>query len=450
MVSSAGPESLSRVGGGWIPGPILRRFDPSGSGSSVRTEIQAGTVTFMAMAYITVVNPAILSEAGMDFGAVFVATCLAAALGSILMGWLANYPVSLAPGMGQNAFFVYGIVLVSGHDWRTALGAVFLSGVIFVGLSVLPVREWLINAIPRGLKLGISAGVGLFIGFIALRNAGVVVPHEATLVALADVSAPGPLLALLGFAAIVALSARGVRGAVLLGMLGATAAGWALGAANFEGVMAVPPDPSPVFLQLDIAGAFQWSMLTTILALLLVDLFDTAGTLVGVATRAGLTDAEGRLPRLRRALLADSGATVAGALLGTSSTTSYVESGAGVEAGGRTGLAAVVTGLLFLVCLFLAPLAQSVPPFATAAALLFVACLMVRGLADLDWGDYTESVPAAVTALAMPLVFSISDGIGIGFIACALIKLASGKARECPSAVYAVAAIFALKFALLG
>ncbi|MCE2390248.1 MAG: NCS2 family permease [Proteobacteria bacterium] len=404
----------------------------------------------MAMAYITVVNPAILSEAGMDFGAVFVATCLAAALGSILMGWLANYPVSLAPGMGQNAFFVYGIVLVSGHDWRTALGAVFLSGVIFVGLSVLPVREWLINAIPRGLKLGISAGVGLFIGFIALRNAGVVVPHEATLVALADVSAPGPLLALLGFAAIVALSARGVRGAVLLGMLGATAAGWALGAANFEGVLAVPPDPSPVFLQLDIAGAFQWSMLTTILALLLVDLFDTAGTLVGVATRAGLTDAEGRLPRLRRALLADSGATVAGALLGTSSTTSYVESGAGVEAGGRTGLAAVVTGLLFLVCLFLAPLAQSVPPFATAAALLFVACLMVRGLADLDWGDYTESVPAAVTALAMPLVFSISDGIGIGFIACALIKLASGKARECPSAVYAVAAIFALKFALLG
>lgn len=428
---------------------ILDRFQLQEQGSSVRTEIQAGTATFMAMAYIAVVNPSILAQAGMDFDAVFVVTCLAAALGSIAMGALANYPVALAPGMGQNAFFTFGIVLGAGHAWQTALGAVFISGILFIVLSVLPVREWLINAIPRSLKLGIAAGVGLFLGFIALQNAGLVVDNPATLVGVGDLASAGPALALLGFVLIVALSARGIPGAVLIGMLTVTVIGWLSGVAEFRGLVSLPPDPSPVLLQLDIVAALQWSMVTVILTLLLVDVFDTMGTLVGVAARSGLMRPDGTLPRLRGALLADSGATAAGALLGTSSTTSYIESGAGVAAGGRTGLTAITVGLLFLACLFFAPLAQSVPPFATAAALLFVACIMARGLAEVDWDDVTEYGPAALTALAMPLVFSIADGIGIGFIGYALVKLLSGRPGECPLAVYLVALIFVAKFVFL-
>ena len=428
---------------------MLDRFRLAEAGTDVRTEAQAGLATFMAMAYIVVVNPAILSDAGMDAGAVFVATCLAAAVGTALMGLLANYPVALAPGMGQNAFFTYAIVLGSGHPWQTALGAVFVSGLIFVLLSVLPVREWLINAIPRSLKFGIAAGVGLFIGFIALKNAGIVVDDPATLVSLGNLASAGPALALAGFVLIVALSARAVTGAVLFGILAVTVVGWLVGAAEFGGLVSLPPDPRPVLGQLDVGAALQWSMVTVIITLLLVDVFDTAGTLVGVATRSGLMTPEGHLPRLRSALLADSGATTLGALLGTSSTTSYIESGAGVAAGGRTGLTAVVTALLFLACLFFAPLAGSVPAFATASALLFVATIMTRALADVDWEDYTEYAPAVVTALAMPLAFSIADGIGLGFIAYALGKLVAGRPAECPLAVYLVAAIFAIKFALL-
>ncbi|MEE4298845.1 MAG: NCS2 family permease [Pseudomonadales bacterium] len=428
---------------------MLDRFGLAEARSDVRTEVQAGVATFMAMAYIVVVNPAILADAGMDGGAVFVATCLAAAIGSVLMGLLANYPVALAPGMGQNAFFTYGIVIGTGQPWQTALGAVFVSGVIFVALSVLPVREWLINAIPRSLKYGIAAGVGLFIGFIALKNAGIVVDDTATLVAFGELAAAGPLLAIAGFVLIVGLSARGVTGAVLFGILAVTVVGWLLGAAEFGGIVSLPPDPRPVLGQLDIGAALQWSMVTVILTLLLVDVFDTAGTLVGVAARSGLMTADGHLPRLRSALLSDSGATLAGAVLGTSSTTSYIESGAGVAAGGRTGLTAVVTGCLFLACLFFAPLAGSVPAFATASALLFVATIMARALADVDWEDYTEYAPAVVTALAMPLSFSIADGIGLGFISYALAKGLAGRPAECPLAVWVVAAIFAAKFLLL-
>lgn len=428
---------------------MFERFGLAEAGTNVRTEVQAGFATFMAMAYIVVVNPAILADAGMDAGAVFVATCIAAALGTLLMGLLANYPVALAPGMGQNAFFTYGIVLGMGHPWQTALGAVFLSGVIFIALSVLPVREWLINAIPRSLKHGIASGVGLFIGFIALKNSGVIVDNPATFVALGDLGTLPPLLAILGFVLIVALSARQIPGAVLLGILGVTVLGWISGAAEFGGVVSLPPDPSPVLGQLDIGAAFQWSMITVIVTLLLVDVFDTAGTLVGVATRSGLMTPEGHLPRLRSALLADSGATAAGAVLGTSSTTSYIESGAGVAAGGRTGLTSVVTAGLFLACLFFAPLAGSVPAFATGAALLFVAALMTRALADVDWEDYTEYAPAVVTALAMPLSFSIADGIGLGFICYAAIKVLSGQAKGCPLAVYVVALIFLGKFVAL-
>lgn len=414
-----------------------------------RREVLAGLTTFLAMAYITVVNPAMLSETGMDFGGVFVATCLAAAFGSILMGLLGNYPVGLAPGMGQNAFFTYAVVLGMGHPWQTALGAVFLSGILFVALSLLPFREWLINAIPRNLKLGISAGIGLFLGIVALSNAGVVVDSPATLVSLGDLTAFEPLMCLVGFVLIAALSQRGVAGAVVIGIIAVSAAGWLLGAVEFKGVVSMPPSPAPVLMQLDIAGAFDISMVTVILTMLLVDVFDTTGTMVGVANRAGLVRPDGSLPRLGKALLADSGATLGGALLGTSSTTSYIESAAGVEAGGRTGVTAIVCGLAFLLCLLFAPLAQSVPAYATAAALLFVACLMARSLADVDWSDHSESAPAVITALAMPLGYSIADGIGLGFISYAGIKLLNGQFKTCPPVVYLVASIFVLKFAFL-
>ena len=424
-------------------------FDLTAHRTSVRAEATAGLTTFLAMAYITVVNPSILAETGMDFGAVFVATCLAAACGSLVMGLYANYPIAQAPGMGQNAFFTFSIVIGMGHSWQTALGAVFVSGVLFVALSVLPVREWLVNAIPRDLKLGMAGGIGLFLGFIALQNAGIVVDNSATLVSLGNVLGLGPAICVIGFVVIAALAARGVSGAVIIGILLGTLLGALFGDIEFAGFAALPPSPAPVLFQLDIASALQWSMVTVILSMLIVDVFDTAGTLVGVASRAKLLDETGRLPRLRRALLADSSATVVGALAGTSSTTSYVESAAGVEAGGRTGLTAVVCGLLFLGCLFFAPLAQSVPAYATASALLFVACLMARSLAELSWDDLTESAPAVVAAVAMPLSFSIADGIGLGFICYALVKVLSGRAGECPLAVFVVAVVFLLKYALL-
>ncbi len=424
-----------------------RFFGISAHGSSVRTEVLAGFTTFLTMAYITFVNPLILADAGMDFGGVFVATCLAAAIGTAIMGLAANYPVALAPGMGLNAYFTYGVVLGMGHSWQTALGAVFLSGVIFLVLSLLPVREWLINAIPRSLKLAISAGIGLFLALIALKNANIVVDHPATLVTLGDVTSVEVLLAMAGFVVIVALTRIGVHGAVIIGILGVTAAGVLLGVSEWHGLASMPPDPTPVLFQLDIAGAMELGLVTIVFTFLLVDLFDTAGTLVGVAHRAGLLDEHGRLPRLGRALLADSTATVAGSLLGTSTTTSYIESAAGISAGGRTGLTAVVVAVLFLLTLFFAPLAQTVPAYATAPALLFVACLMTRGLAELDWEDVTEYAPAAVTAIAMPLTFSIANGLGLGFITYALVKLATGRPGECPVAVYCIAALFAFKFA---
>ncbi len=418
-------------------------------GTTVRTEVLAGITTFLTMAYITFVNPAILSDAGMDFGAVFVATCLAAAIGTLIMGLVANYPVALAPGMGLNAFFTYGVVLGMGHSWQIALGAVFLSGILFVILSLLPVREWIINSIPRTLKLAISAGIGLFLGIIALKNAGVIVDHPATLVALGDILTPAPLLALAGFFVIVALQSRNVPGAVIIGILVVTLVGVLLGVSEWKGFASLPPDPSPTLLQLDIAGALEIGLVTIVFTFLFVDLFDTAGTLVGLAHRAGMLDAEGRLPRLRNALLADSTATVAGGLLGTSTTTSYIESAAGINAGGRTGLTAVVVAALFLLSLFFSPLAQTVPSYATAPALLFVACLMARGLAELDWEDATEYAPAVLTAVAMPLTFSIAHGIGLGFIAYASIKIISGRFDSCPPAVIVIALLFVLKFAFL-
>lgn len=428
---------------------LEQKFHLRAQGTTVQREVAAGCTTFLAMAYITVVNPAILSEAGMDFGAVFVATCLAAAFGSLMMGWFANYPIALAPGMSQNAFFTYGVVLGSGHPWQTALGAVFVSGVIFVALSVLPIREQLINSIPRSLKCGISAGIGLFLAFIALRKAGVTIDDPATLVSFGDLASFAPAATLLGFVLIVTLASRGHNGAVIIAMLLLSVLGWLTGQTEFHGLASAPPSLGPVFGQLDILSALDLSLLSVVLTLLLVDVFDTAGTLVGVATRGNLTDAEGRIPRLRSALLADSGATVLGAAVGTSSTTSYIESAAGVESGGRTGLTALVVAALFLLCLVLAPLAQSVPAYASAAALLFVAVAMARSLTDMDWRDLTESAPAALTAIAMPLSHSVADGLGVGFIAYAAVKLLTGRRRECPAAVYLVAAVFIAKFAWL-
>ncbi len=428
---------------------LERYFGLAERGTDVRTEVTAGVTTFLTMAYIAFVNPQILSDAGMPFDAVFVATCLAAAFSTLVMGLYANYPIALAPGMGLNAFFAYGVVLGMGHSWEVALGAVFVSGVLFLVLSVLPVRRWIVEAIPQGLKLAIAAGIGLFLGVIALRNAGIIQASEATLVTAGELMAPGPVLALLGFCAIVALSARRVPGAAIIGMLGVSAAGLALGVSEWQGIASLPPDPTPTLLALDLAGALQAGMVAVILTFLIVDLFDTTGTLIGVAHQARLLDDRGQLPNMQRALIADSTGTVGGALLGTSPVTSYIESAAGTSAGGRTGLTAVVVAGLFLACLFFAPLAGSIPPYATAAAILYVACLMARPLVDLNWNDVTESAAAIMTVIAIPLTFSIADGIGLGFLTYVLIKVMAGRRHECSPTLIAVALLFAIKFAWL-
>ena len=428
---------------------VERYFGLAERGTSVRTEVWAGVTTFLTMAYIAFVNPQILADAGMPRDAVFVATCVSAAFSTLVMGLYANYPIALAPGMGLNAFFAYVVVQGLGYEWEVALGAVFVAGVLFLALSVLPVREWIINAVPARMKMAISAGIGLFLGIIALRNAGVIQASEATLVTTGNLVAAEPVLALLGFGAIVALSARGVPGAAVIGVLGVTGAGIVWGASAWQGLVSAPPDPTPTLLALDIAGALQAGMIAVILTFLIVDLFDTTGTLIGVARQANLLDDQGRLPRISRALIADSTGTVAGAALGTSPVTSYIESAAGTSAGGRTGLTAVVVAALFVACLFFAPLAGSIPPYATAPAILYVACLMARALADVEWGDVTESAPAVVTAIAIPLTFSIADGIGIGFLTYVVIKTMAGRARDCSPTLVAVALLFAAKFAFL-
>lgn len=428
---------------------LTRYFRIAEHGSTVRTEIVAGCTTFLTMAYIIFVNPSILAETGMDHGAVFVATCLASAIATAIMALYANYPLALAPGMGLNAYFTYGVVLGLGHSWQVALGAVFISGVIFLILSVLPVREYIINSIPRSLKMAISAGIGMFLGIIALKNAGVVVDHPATLVTLGDLTGAGTLLACLGFVLMVALEQRRVPGAIIVTILLVTAVGIALGVSEAGGIISLPPSLAPTFLQLDIVGALETGLITIVFAFLFVDLFDNAGTLVGVAHRAGLLDKEGRLPRVGRVLISDSVATMTGAVLGTSTVTSYVESTAGVKVGGRTGLTALVVALLFVAALFFAPLAGTIPAYATAPALFYVACLMMRGLTELDWEDATEYAPAVVTAITMPLTFSIANGIALGFITYAAIKLLSGRGRDITPAVGVLAIAFVVKYAVI-
>jgi AGZA family xanthine/uracil permease-like MFS transporter len=421
-------------------------FKLSENKTNVRTEIVAGVTTFLTMAYIIFVNPNILSKAGMPFGPVFAATCLAAAVGTLLMAFLANYPIALAPGMGLNAYFAFVVVGIMKYSWQVALGCVFISGIIFFIISVLPIREWIVNAIPRSLKMAIAAGIGLFLALIALENASIVVANPATLVTHGDLKTWPVLMATLGFILIVALEHRRVIGGVIIGILVVTIVSIIFGHQKFGGVFDVPPSVAPVFLQMDLAGALKVGLVTVVFAFLFVDLFDNTGTLIALAHRGGFMRPDGTVPRLNRALISDSSAAMIGAAIGTSTTTSYIESASGIAAGGRTGLTAVTVAVLFLLALFIAPLAGSIPPYATAPALLYVACLMMRGLVEVEWSDITEAAPAVITAIAMPFTFSIAEGIAFGFISYAGIKIVSGRWSDIHPAVGILAVLFVIKY----
>ncbi len=416
-------------------------------GSDVRTEVMAGFTTFLTMSYIIFVNPAILSTTGMNHDAVFIATCLAAALGTFIMALLANWPIGLAPGMGLNAFFAFTVVKGMGFTWQQALGAVFISGCVFVALTITGMRRWLVAGIPRSLRSAIAAGIGMFLAIIALSGAGIVVANPATKVGLGDLHSLPVLLATLGFVLIAVLDYFRWRGAILIGILAVTLASVALGLTHFQGIVSMPPSIAPTLLQLDIPGALRGGFFHIILVFVLVEIFDATGTLTGLARKAGLLEG-GREEGLGRALFADSLAIFSGALLGTSSTTAYIESASGVQAGGRTGLTAVTIGVLFLAALFFAPLAAIVPPYATAPALLYVAGLMMRELLQIDWDDVTEAVPSALAALVMPFTYSIANGLAFGFIVYAALKLATGRAREVHPALWVVAGLFLLRFVL--
>jgi AGZA family xanthine/uracil permease-like MFS transporter len=418
------------------------------NGSDVRTEIVAGLTTFLTMAYIIFVNPSILGDAGVPKDAVFVATCLAAALGTAIMGLYANYPIGMAPGMGLNAYFAYAVVLGMGVHWQAALGAVFISGCLFILVSLIGLREMIVNGIPASLRTAITVGIGLFLALIALKSSGIVVANPATLVSAGDLHKPPAVMAIIGFLLIITLDRLHVRGAILIGIVTVTVLSFFFGGNQFHGIVSAPPSVAPTLLQLDIPGALSMGVMNVVLVFFLVELFDATGTLMGVAKRAGLI-VEGKMDRLNKALLADSCAIAAGAVLGTSSTTAFVESAAGVQAGGRTGLTALVVALLFLACLFIAPLAGVVPAYATAPALLFVACLMLRDLGDIDWADTTESIPAAVTALVIPFTYSIAHGIAFGFMTYAALKLSTGQARAVKPIVWVIAAIFLFKYIYL-
>jgi AGZA family xanthine/uracil permease-like MFS transporter len=419
------------------------------SGTTVRTELVAGLTTFLTMAYIIFVNPSILGAAGVPKESVFVATCLVSALGTAVMGLYANYPIAMAPGMGLNAYFAFAVVLGMGIAWQSALGAVFVSGCLFILVSLLGLRGMIVNGIPRSLRTAITVGIGLFLALIAMKSAGIVVGSEPTLVKVGDLHKPEPIMAVVGFLLIVTLDRLRVQGAILIGIIVVTVLSFFFGGNHFAGVFSAPPSIAPTLLALDVPGALKVGILNVVLVFFLVELFDATGTLMGVASRAGLL-VEGKMQRLNRALLADSAAIVAGAVLGTSSTTAYIESASGVQAGGRTGLTALTVAVLFLACLFIAPLAGVVPAYATAPALLFVACLMLRDLADIEWGDTTESIPATVTALAMPFTYSIAEGIAFGFITYAVLKLTTGRAREVKPVIWVIAALFTFKIVHIG
>ena len=428
---------------------IERYFGIDGRNTTIKTEILAGLTTFLTMAYIIFVNPDMLAKAGMDKGAVFVATCLASALGCFLMGLIARLPVALAPGMGLNAFFFFFFVLGMGKSWQVALGAVFISGLLFVLISAFKLREWIINAIPYTLKQGIVAGIGAFLAFIALKSSGIIVASPATFVTMGKLTDFGPAMAILSFFLIVVFVQRKVPAAVMLSILIVTVISLLAGESHYSGIVSMPPSIAPTFMQLDIAGALDVSMVSVIFAFLFVVLFDTSGTLIGVTKKAGLMSSDGQIPNLGKALFADSTAAVAGSLLGTSSVTSYVESTAGVAAGGRTGLTAIVVGVLFLLALFFAPLAGMIPAYATAGAIFYVAVLMLFTLREIDWDDLTEASPVAVVLLLTPLTFSIADGIALGFITYTIAKLVSGRYKEVSPAVWVLTVILLAKLIFL-
>ncbi len=390
-----------------------------------------------------------MSASGMDYGASFVGTCLAAALACFVMGLFANWPVGLAPGMGLNAFFTYTVVGEMGYSWQVALGAVFIAGLLFFLMSVTPMRKWMLESIPLNLKIAMGAGVGLFIGFIGLKSGGIIVSNGATFVSMGDLTNPETLLAALGFLLIAALSVRNVPGAIIIGVLSVTLIALSLGLVEYQGVLAYPPDVSSTFLQLDIVGALDIAMVSVIASFLFVNLFDTAGTLLGVASRANLLDTAGEVKNLDKALKADSSSSIFGAFFGCAPVTSYVESSAGVEAGGRTGFTAVVVGVFFVVAIFFSPLASMVPAYATSGALIYVAILMLGGMEKLDWADASELLPALIIIVMIPLTFSIANGIALGFLSYIILKLASGQAKSISTGAWFLSVIFITKLAYL-
>jgi len=445
------PQEPGKPSNAADPSALLERlFHIRASGSTPRVELEAGLTTFLTMAYIIVVNPSVLHSAGVPFAGALFATCSAAAIGSLVMGLLANYPFALAPGMGLNAYFAYTVVQGLGLPWQVALGAVFLSGVAFVLLTLGRIRALVVDAIPRTLKTSTAAGIGLFIAFIGLRNAGVVAPSRATFVTLGNLASPATLLALLGLIVTAALLARGKRSAIILGIVGITVVAMALRLSPLPTGIVSVPDVHSTVLALDISGAMKLGALEVIFVFLFVDLFDTVGSTVGLAEQAGFVDAEGRIPRINRALMADSAATVVGSLLGTSTVVTYIESAAGISEGGRTGLVAVVVALLFLAAAFFAPVAGAIPGIATAPALVVVGALMMRSARTVAWDDMTEAVPAFLTMIGMPLTFSVANGLALGFISYPIIKVLAGRGREVTWLTYVLAGIFLLRYVWLG
>ena len=428
---------------------LEKTFDLKLNNTTVKKELLAGFTTFITMAYIIFVNPQMMAASGMDQGASFVGTCLAAAIACIAMGLYANWPVGLAPGMGLNAFFTYTVVNEMGYAWEIALGAVFLAGILFVIMSVTPLRRWMLDSIPLNLRIAMGSGVGLFIGFIGLKSGGIIISNDATLLSLGDFSKIETLLAALGFLSITILSVRKIPGAIIIGVLGITIIGIFLGIVNFNGVVSMPPALAPTLMKLDIMGALDLAMISVIMSFLFVNLFDTAGTLLGVATRANLVDEKGDIKNLDKALKADSSSSVFGAFFGCSPVTSYVESSAGIEAGGRTGLAAVVVGILFIIAIFFSPIAAIIPAYATAGALVYVAILMLSGMERLNWQDSSELLPALIIIIMIPLTFSIANGIALGFIAYIAIKIFSGKLKSISSGAWFLGLVFLSKFIFL-
>jgi AGZA family xanthine/uracil permease-like MFS transporter len=435
---------------------MLERFFGLGRhGTTVRTEVFAGLTTFLTMAYIVVVNPLILGDAGMPVAAVAAATCLAAGFGCILMGLVSNYPIALAPGMGLNAYFTYTVVKGMGLPWETALGCVFLSGTAFLILTVAGVRQLIISAVPRSLFAAVGGGIGLFIAFIGLTDAGVIVAKHGTIVGLGNLTAPTAAVSMLGLLILAALQTRGVKGSMLIGILATAAIAWILGLAHFTPGAYTLRDLSATALKLDIPAALNLkggvglSLLEIVFVFLFVDLFDNVGTLVAVTKRAGLMAEDGSIPRLNRILLADSASMLVGAMVGTSPVTSYIESAAGVAVGGRTGLTSVVVGILFLCTLFFAPLVQAIPAAATAPALILVGALMMGALAEIDWVDPGAAIPAFLTVIMIPLTYSIANGLAFGITSHAVLKLLRGQARWSDWLVYILAALCVVRFIYL-